>query len=164
MNHLLILCVLAVLPVMESQTITSMGACTTKTNDLRVNCHYKKQGSAAINYEWSLRADKAQVKVIASTINPDQVDSTFKNRAKVNQTEAQVQLTLTGFGTADDGKYACRLRSVQEPHNDNNKTISVVKAVVCCTVPTVGLELHYLEKSLRVRLCQFVITILVGSI
>ncbi|XP_069750753.1 thy-1 membrane glycoprotein [Narcine bancroftii] len=132
MNPLLILSVLAVLPLMEGQQITKLMACITKTNDLSLLCFYTK--ISEINYEWSLLKENNQTLVLASTIQPNKVSPTLKNRVKITLTDVQLKATLNGFGTSIDGKYTCHLRFKTEPMQEFNKTISVLKA----TVPKCG--------------------------
>ncbi|XP_051896018.1 thy-1 membrane glycoprotein-like [Pristis pectinata] len=130
MNHLLILSVLAVLPLMEGQEITSLTACTSATNDLNLNCNYKKKSTGTIYYEWSVLTAKNQTLVLASSMHPNSVAPVYKNRAKVTKTDSQLTVTLTGFGTADDGKYTCHLFPSGDTMPEYNKTISVMKATV----------------------------------
>ncbi|XP_032905402.1 thy-1 membrane glycoprotein-like [Amblyraja radiata] len=133
MNHLLILSVLAALPLVEGQEITRLTACTTKTNDLSLECQHKK-ASGDIKYEWSLFNRKNQTLVIISTIQENKADASYKKRAKVTKTDDMVMLNVTGFGTIDNGKYTCHLRLNAEPGHDDNKTISVTKE----TIPKCG--------------------------
>lgn len=133
MNHLLILSVLAALPLVEGQEITRLTACTTMTNDLSLECQYKKVPSA-ISYEWSFLKGKELPLVIASTIQASKVDQSYKNRARVTMTDDMVLLNVTSFTETDNGKYICRLRLNAEPSNDYNKTIPVIKE----TIPKCG--------------------------
>ncbi|XP_067910271.1 thy-1 membrane glycoprotein-like [Heterodontus francisci] len=141
MTRLLILSILAVLPMVKGQMITALNACTTKNNDLRVDCNHHKMASGNISYEWSLFNVKNETKVIASTIHPNKIDRSFKGRAHVMFTDVLLQLTLTGFGEAFEGLYMCRLRSDTHPQNDYNKTTPIMKAKLArCGAP--GLVLY----------------------
>ncbi|XP_038635620.1 thy-1 membrane glycoprotein-like [Scyliorhinus canicula] len=131
MIQLLILSVMAVLPMAEGLEITKMAACTTKNNNLRVDCNYKMAGStlADIKYEWSLYRKVNETVVIKSTINPRKENPSFKNRADVNLTDMLLRLTITGFGTPEMGTYMCKLNSKTEVKND---TTSVQRDVAEC--------------------------------
>uniref|UniRef100_UPI00398E9B1E thy-1 membrane glycoprotein-like n=1 Tax=Pristiophorus japonicus TaxID=55135 RepID=UPI00398E9B1E len=133
MNHLLMLSLLAVMPMIEGQVIEKLEACTTKTNDLQVSCMYTIQGDVTTNYEWKFMKKPNEVLLVASSISPNLVAPVYKNRATVHKTNTLVQLTLTGFGTADDGSYECHLIF---PKQEANKTVLVEKAkVVTCGAP-----------------------------
>ncbi|XP_072342446.1 thy-1 membrane glycoprotein isoform X2 [Scyliorhinus torazame] len=131
MIQLLLLSVVAVLPIAEGLEITKMAACSTKTNDLRVDCNYKMTGStlADIKYTWSLLTTKNQTLVIKSTITSGKESPTFKNRAEVNLTDMLLRLIITGFGKSEEGKYMCVLTSKSKVEN---RTISVQHAVAKC--------------------------------
>ncbi|XP_062894385.1 thy-1 membrane glycoprotein-like isoform X1 [Mobula hypostoma] len=136
MNQLLILSILAVLPLMEGQEITSLTACTSVTNDLKLDCNFRKKSAGTINYQWDFLTEKNQTLVVASSTNPATVASTYKQRTKVTMTDAQVNLILTGFGNSDSGSYTCRLSPSDGSLLEYKKSILVQKAVVPkCSAP-----------------------------
>ncbi|XP_078055273.1 thy-1 membrane glycoprotein [Mustelus asterias] len=132
MKQLLILSVLAVLPMVEGLEITRIDACTTKTNDLQLDCNYKKTDSGNVKYEWSLYTTGNKTIVINSSINPQKESATFKNRATVNVTDTLLRLIITGFGVSMEGNYTCTLNLDAKA---KNATISVEHDVATCGTP-----------------------------
>ncbi|XP_020380687.2 thy-1 membrane glycoprotein [Rhincodon typus] len=140
MNQLLIVLVLAVLSMTEGLEITDLYACTNKTNDLRIDCAYKKTGSNAIQYEWSLSKEKSTF-VLASTIHTNAITTIYKDRAKAILKDTCLTLMLTGFSDSDDGTYTCHLHSDSETKKNANKTISVKHGnVTTCGAPGLVLD------------------------
>ncbi|XP_072885958.1 thy-1 membrane glycoprotein-like [Hemitrygon akajei] len=132
MNQLLILSILAVLPLMEGLEITNLTACTSETNNLKLDCNFREK-TGTIKYQWDFRSEKSQL-VVASSANPNAVAATYKQRTKVTMTETQVNLILTGFGNSDSGNYTCRL--FPSGGQEYNKSVSVMKAAVLkCSAP-----------------------------
>uniref|UniRef100_A0A4W3HQ11 Ig-like domain-containing protein n=1 Tax=Callorhinchus milii TaxID=7868 RepID=A0A4W3HQ11_CALMI len=93
MFSLLLLTVLAALPVLDSQRITELTACTTVRDELRLDCKYTKESSSStVQYEWTLSQEGKSLQALASdTKRP------INNRISVNQTDSMVRLLMKRF-------------------------------------------------------------------
>ncbi|XP_042199920.1 uncharacterized protein LOC103171581 isoform X2 [Callorhinchus milii] len=133
MFSLLLLTVLAALPVLDSQRITELTACTTVRDELRLDCKYTKESSSStVQYEWTLSQEGKSLQALASdTKRP------INNRISVNQTDSMVRLLMKDFlAHKDAGTYGCRLEPSISPHTDSNKTILVSRdANPICSAP-----------------------------